>query len=163
MCIGCTITKYWVPVIQNLESDDEKLKTLPNDIRIGIELLKKTAISEHINMIEAAHISFLDNHTLHEGDENNFGQKIPPNEVENYWGTCIKSAITFPEGLHKNKQTNIMKENPQHPFGAPTPSPVLPLFGSEITNKFSSGDEKKYGLRSRTPRGFAGAFYEANH
>jgi hypothetical protein len=48
-------------------------------------------------------------------------------------------------------------------FNKPIKNPVLPLFGSIIQNKYSSTDEKKYGLRSKTPKGFARAFYEANH
>jgi hypothetical protein len=48
-------------------------------------------------------------------------------------------------------------------FNKPHPSPVLPLFGSEMRDKYSSRDEKKHGLRSATPKGFAQAFYEANN
>lgn len=48
-------------------------------------------------------------------------------------------------------------------FNKPHKQPVLPLFGSETRNKLSSYHEKKYGLRSATPKGFARAFFEANH
>lgn len=44
-------------------------------------------------------------------------------------------------------------------FNKPMKAPVLPLFGSMITNKLSS---KQKDLRSRTPSGFAKAFFEAN-
>lgn len=48
-------------------------------------------------------------------------------------------------------------------FNKPQSNPVLPLFGSIMTDKLSSYHEKKHGLRSATSKGFARAFYEANH
>lgn len=48
-------------------------------------------------------------------------------------------------------------------FKKPKLRPVLPLYGSMMQNKYSSFHERKYGLRSATPKGFARAFYEANH
>ena len=44
-------------------------------------------------------------------------------------------------------------------FNKPVKTPVLPLFGSEITAKMNSKQKDK---RSQTPRGFAEAFFKAN-
>jgi hypothetical protein len=44
-------------------------------------------------------------------------------------------------------------------FNKPMKTPVLPLFGSEITNRLSS---KQKNARSKTPEGFAQAFFKAN-
>lgn len=44
-------------------------------------------------------------------------------------------------------------------FNKPVKTPVLPLMGSMITNKLSS---KQKNERSKTPEGFARAFFEAN-
>ncbi len=41
-------------------------------------------------------------------------------------------------------------------------TPVLPLFGSEMHNKYGGNSEKTKALRSVTPRGFAEAFFKAN-
>lgn len=44
-------------------------------------------------------------------------------------------------------------------FNKPVKTPVLPIFGSMITNKLSS---KQKNERSKTPEGFARAFFESN-
>jgi site-specific DNA-cytosine methylase len=47
-------------------------------------------------------------------------------------------------------------------FTPPPKGPVRPTEGSRITDKLSSWHEKKHGLRSLTPPGFARAFFLAN-
>lgn len=47
-------------------------------------------------------------------------------------------------------------------FNKPVKTPVLPLFGSEIRNKYGGKSERTKEMRSLTPRGFSKAFFEAN-